>query len=340
MAADVFDLDAYAYDLPEHLIAQYPLSRRDHARLMIIDRASKSIRHDTFNHIARYLPSKSTFVINNSRVIPARLLGVKKDTQGQVEVFLLKALNDGYSFEALLKPLKKINVGQTLCFGNELTAVLVDKDRRIVRFNQKNVLKILERTGHIPLPPYIKRDDAKTDKKDYQTVYAKQPGSVAAPTAGLHFTRSLMTQMTLKGHRFLPLTLHIGYGTFKPVECADIRDHQIHEEAYEVSVAVHKKLLSDKKKKRPICAVGTTSCRVLETLGRKGNLSGITNLFAYPGFSFTMTDHLVTNFHLPHSSLLMLVSAFGGYELIRQAYQEAIKKEYRFYSYGDAMLII
>jgi len=337
---DVFRLNSYYYDLPEALIAQHPIKQRDHARLMIINRQQQTITHDTFNHIHRYLPAQTNFVVNNSKVIPARLLGVKTDTGGQVEVFLLKALPDGYSFEALLKPLKKIHPGQTLDFGRGLQAQLVDKDARIVRFNQPHILKTLEKTGHIPLPPYIKREDDATDKRYYQTVYAKELGSVAAPTAGLHFTNSLITQLKLRGHRFSALTLHIGYGTFKPIECEDIRDHHMHEEAYELSASTYQRLLKAKSRQQSICAVGTTSCRVLESVGQGRPLSGITNLFAYPGFSFTMTDHLVTNFHLPYSSLLMLVCAFGGYELVMKAYNEAIKHEYRFYSYGDAMLII
>jgi S-adenosylmethionine:tRNA ribosyltransferase-isomerase len=336
----VFTLKSYSYELPEHLIAQHPIKKRDHARLMVIERKTKKITHDTFNHIDRYLPPKTTFVVNNSKVIPARLLGVKSDTGGQVEVFLLKALADGYSFEALLKPLKKIRLGQTLDFGKGLQAQLVDKDLRIVRFNQKNILKILEKTGHIPLPPYIKREDDLADRKDYQTVYAKELGSVAAPTAGLHFTNRLLGSLKLHGHQFIPLTLHIGYGTFKPIECEDIRDHIMHEEAYDITTSSYQRLLKHKQARRPICAVGTTSCRVLESIGKGAKLSGITNLFAYPGFSFTMTDCLVTNFHLPYSSLLMLVCAFGGYDLVMKAYQEAIKENYRFYSYGDAMLII
>ncbi len=336
----VFNLNSYFYELPENLIAQHPLKRRDQARLMIVDRKAKKITHDTFNHIHHYLPANTNFVVNNSKVIPARLLGIKPATGGQVEIFLLKALDDGYSFEALLKPLKKIQIGQTLDFGKGLQAQLIDKEQRIVRFNQKNILKILEKTGHIPLPPYIKREDEASDRRYYQTVYAKELGSVAAPTAGLHFTNSLITKLKLQRHQFYQLTLHVGYGTFKPVECTDIRSHVIHEEAYEIAPSVHQNILKEKKNNHPVCAVGTTSCRVLESLGKGNSLKGVTNLFVYPGFSFTMTDCLVTNFHLPQSSLLMLVCAFGGYDLVMKAYKEAIKEKYRFYSYGDAMLII
>jgi S-adenosylmethionine:tRNA ribosyltransferase-isomerase len=216
----------------------------------------------------------------------------------------------------------------------------MDKEKRLVQFNQKDVLNILQKTGHIPLPPYIKREDEESDRVDYQTVYAKELGSVAAPTAGLHFTLPLINQLKKQKYEFLETTLHIGYGTFKPIECEDIREHIMHEEVYEIAKNTYQQILKAKKNKEPICAVGTTSARVLESLGQGRALSGTTNLFAYPGFSFTMTDHLVTNFHLPYSSLLMLVCAFGGYDLIMKAYKEAIKNNYRFYSYGDAMLIL
>ena len=307
---------------------------------MIIDRSNNKICHDYFSNINNYLPTKTTFVVNNSKVIAARLLGVKPDTGGGVEVFLLKALEDGYSFEALLKPLKKIYVGQVLDFGSGIKAQLVDKENRIVRFNRRNILKVLQKKGHIPLPPYIKREDEASDRRDYQTVYAKKLGSVAAPTAGLHFTKPLIDQLKKQGHQFLETTLHIGYGTFKPVECNDIREHVMHQEFFNISKSAHQKIF-DSKENNKICAVGTTSCRVLESIGQNGKcLSGTTNLFVYPGFSFKMTSYLVTNFHLPYSSLLMLVCAFGGYDLVIKAYQEAINKKYRFYSYGDAMLIL
>ncbi len=335
-----FNLQSYFYTLPENLIAQYPLKRRDQARLMIIDRAGHKITHDYFSNIGQYLDGKINFVVNNSKVMAARLLGVKSDTGGAVEVFLLKALENGYSFEALLKPLKKIHVGQELNFGSGITAQLIDKENRIVRFKRKNILKVLQNKGHIPLPPYIKREDKISDREDYQTVYAKKLGSVAAPTAGLHFTRPLINRLKKQGHRFLETTLHVGYGTFKPVECNDIREHSMHQEVFNISKTTYQQILNSKKSSK-ICAVGTTSCRVLESLGPKAKeLSGTTNLFVYPGFSFRMTDYLVTNFHLPHSSLLMLVCAFGGYDLIMRAYQEAIDQKYRFYSYGDAMLIL
>lgn len=339
MGWPLLSLKSYFYELPESLIAQYPLLRRDQARLMVLNRRQQTIIHDTFVHIDRYLSPRTVFVLNNTKVIPARIFGKKLDTKGQVEVFLLRPLDDGYSFEALLKPLKKIRLGQTIDFGHGLQAQLVDKKKKIVKFNRPNVFQALQKIGHIPLPPYIKRNDEASDHKNYQTIYAKKPGSVAAPTAGLHFTKTLMNRLKQEGHRFLEATLHINYGTFKPVACEDIRSHLMHEEYYDVPANVYQKILKAQENHQNICAVGTTGCRVLESLGKGASLTGQTNLFIYPGFCFTMTNCLLTNFHLPYSSLLMLVCAFGGYDLVIRSYREAIKEKYRFYSYGDAMLI-
>jgi len=338
-----FQLQSYFYHLPEELIAQEPIPDRDKCRLLIIDRAKKSITHDTFDHLNKYLPVNSQFIINNSKVIPARLLG-KRTTGGNVEVFLLNPLEDGYSFEVLLRPLKKIRQGEKIEFGHGINAVIENKEKRIVRFNKKNIIRHLKEVGHIPLPPYIKRSDTPQDKKDYQTVYAKQPGSVASPTAGLHFTKELIKNLKSNGHRFLELTLHINYGTFKPVECDDIRQHPMHTEYYSIIPEVFQSLVIPAKagihNYKPVVAVGTTSCRVLETFAHNKKHAGSTDIFIYPGYKFQMIDALITNFHLPYSTLLMLVCAFGGYDLVMKAYNEAIKERYRFYSYGDAMLII
>lgn len=336
----LYALDAYGYELPKELIAQHPLAERDHARLMVIDRGTGMIRHDIFKNVGQYLPKQSMMVINNSKVIPARLLGRKERTQGAVEVFLLKSLPDGHSFEALLKPLKKINEGDVLIFEGGLRAVLADKEKRIVRFDVANAIERLQQSGHMPLPPYIQRSDTAADKVDYQTVYAQAPGSVAAPTAGLHFTVPLMDRLKAQGHAFNELTLHINYGTFKPVETPDIREHPMHAEWYALDPQVHDHLAQAKSQGRPVVAVGTTSCRVLEAVGQTQCLAGETRMFIYPGYTFTMVDALITNFHLPQSTLLMLVCAFGGYDLIMKAYAEAVKERYRFYSYGDAMIII
>jgi len=338
-SADLYKLQSYFYQLPDELIAQEPSLERDAARLLIINRTKGTIIHDTFKNLNNYLPDNSQFVLNDSKVIPARLLG-HRSTGGAVEVFLLKAQEDGHSFEALIRPLKKINQGEVIDFGKGISAVLEDKEKRIVRFNKKNIILHLKEIGHIPLPPYIKRPDTAQDHEDYQTVYAKEPGSVASPTAGLHFTEGLIKNLKANGHQFLKLTLHINYGTFKPVDCEDIRLHPMHTEYYSIKPVVYKSILKAKQEARPLLAVGTTSCRVLEAVALSQEYVGSTNIFIYPGYQFQMVDALITNFHLPYSTLLMLVSAFGGYDLIRQAYQEAIKERYRFYSYGDAMLIL
>ena len=330
--SDLFKLQSYFYHLPSDLVAQTPVPHRDRARLLIIDRAQSTIRHDTFKHLNNYLPANSHLVVNNSKVIPARLWG-HRSTGGAVEVFLLNTLEDGYSFEVLLRPLKKIREGEAIDFGLGISAILTDKEKRIVRFNKKNITRYLPKVGHMPLPPYIKRPDTPRDREDYQTVYAKQPGSVASPTAGLHFSKELIKKLKSQGHRFLELTLHINYGTFKPVQCADIRAHPMHTEHYS-------NIPCSFDSSGYVVAVGTTSCRALETFAHNKKHAGSTDIFIYPGYKFQVVDALITNFHLPYSTLLMLVCAFGGYDLIMKAYKEAIKKRYRFYSYGDAMLII
>jgi len=332
--SNIFRLQSYFYQLPDELIAQEALPDRDRARLLIIDRKQGTIRHDSFNHLNNYLPANSQLIVNNSKVIPARLLG-HRATGGAVEVFLLNSLEDQFSFEALLRPLKKIREGEVIDFGSGISAVLENKEKRIVRFNKKNIIRHLQKVGHIPLPPYIKRLDNARDQEDYQTVYAKLPGSVASPTAGLHFTKGLIKELKVQGHRFSELTLHINYGTFKPVECDDIRLHPMHTEFY----SLNKNVIPAKEGIYKV-AVGTTSCRVLESVARTKVYAGSTDIFIYPGYQFQMVDALITNFHLPYSTLLMLVCAFGGYDLIMKAYKEAIKERYRFYSYGDAMLIV
>ena len=334
-------LNNFDYELPPGLIAQAPLKKRDRARLMVIDRASQRITHDHFGNLGKYLPPRSVLVVNNSKVIPARLLGNKERSGGKVEIFLLKQLEDGYSFETLMRPLRKIRLGDKVRFGKSpVVAEVVDYQKRIVRFNRKNVFKELDKIGHMPLPPYITRPDTKADRKDYQTVYARTPGSVAAPTAGLHFTKPLLTQLKRKGHTVKPVTLHVNYGTFNLVEAEDITQHKMHFEDYEVTPSTYRAIAKGREAGRKIVAVGTTSCRVLESVAQRGELKGGTNLFIYPGYQFRAIDMLLTNFHLPHSSLLMLVYAFGSMPLMKRAYAEAIKERYRFFSYGDAMLIL
>lgn len=334
-------LKEFDYHLPPELIAQYPLPQRDQARLLIVNRRTNKITHDIFSNIGLYLPSKSLLVLNDTKVIPARLYGHRERSKGKIEVFVLKCVSEKENiFEVLLRPLKRLSVGEKIQLEGGLTAELMDKEKRLVRFNKSNVFKLLDKIGHMPLPPYITRSDEVNDRKLYQTVFAKHFGSVASPTAGLHFTKPLLTQLQKAGHAVKKVTLHINYGTFKPVEEANITKHKMHTEEYQITSAVWTEIEKARKRKEPVVAVGTTSCRVLESVAQTINLKGSTDIFIYPGYKFKTMDALITNFHLPFSTLLMLVSAFGGSELIKQAYTEAIQKKYRFFSYGDGMLII
>ncbi|MBN1870325.1 MAG: tRNA preQ1(34) S-adenosylmethionine ribosyltransferase-isomerase QueA [Candidatus Omnitrophica bacterium] len=339
-------LEEFNYILPEHLIAQYPLRRRDQARLMVVDRKKGSIIHERFSRIRKYLPQRSCIILNDSKVIPARLLGRRQRGGGRVEVFLLKRLSDGYSYKTLLRPLRRLKDHDRLVFkGGDLIAKVEDWRNRIVRFNKRNISKQLERIGHVPLPPYIKRPDCSFDRKYYQTVYAQKPGSVASPTAGLHFTNRLLKCLQGDGHTLEKVTLHINYATFKPVEERDIAKHKMYFEDYALTKKTWGHIKRAKEEGRKVVAVGTTSCRVLETIAKKeavgiAALRGGTDIFIYPGFQFRMVDILLTNFHLPLSTLLMLVYAFGSKDLMTSAYREAVKEKYRFFSYGDAMLIL
>ncbi len=337
----VMKLQNFNFDLPQKFIAQYPLKNRDGAKLMIIERASGRIRHDVFANIGKYLPAQSALVINDSKVIPARLFGKREETGGKVEIFLLNRLSDGYSFQAMIRPLKKLKIDEKIIFnGGSFYAQLSDAENKIVRFSRKDVLKHLDSFGHVPLPPYIKRPDEPLDREFYQTVYAKNLGSVASPTAGLHFTKPLLASFKKNGHTIDRLTLHVNFATFKPVREEDITMHAMHSESYQVSQKTWAALRAAQSKKRKIVAVGTTSCRVLEAVSKNNVFKGETNIFIYPGYTFQMTDALVTNFHLPFSTLLILVCAFASRDLIMRAYKEAIKEKYRFYSYGDGMLIL
>lgn len=339
-AKDAMKLSDFDYALPPELIAQHPLKKRDQARLMILDRATQTITHDQFSNLHRHVAPQSLFVVNDSKVVPARLMGHKENGGREVEIFLLKALEDRRRFQVLIRPLKKVKNGECIVFEKSaLKATIIDYQQRIVEFNASNVMTHVRKIGHMPLPPYIRRDDELADKKDYQTVYAKHWGSVAAPTAGLHFTHALMRKLKHEGHEFEKVTLHVNYGTFRPVQQEDITQHQMHEEEYHISRVAAKRIVAARARGRKIIGVGTTSCRVLETYASNGQLCGDTKLFAYPGFSFKMVDVLLTNFHLPKSTLLMLVCAFASTDFVMRAYQEAIKERYRFYSYGDCMLI-
>ncbi|HBR15209.1 MAG TPA: tRNA preQ1(34) S-adenosylmethionine ribosyltransferase-isomerase QueA [Candidatus Omnitrophica bacterium] len=334
-------LKEFGYDLPQALIAQFPLTRRDKARLMVVDRKTGSFRHDSFSNIGRYLPEESLIVLNDSKVIPARLLGRRDQTGGEVEFFLLKALGDGDVYEVLMRPMRRLKEHEQIAFADgQLVAQIIDKENRLVRFNKRDVLKYLHKAGHMPLPPYIDRPDKAIDRKYYQTVYARKWGSVACPTAGLHFTTALLERLKKKGHKLEKVTLHVNYGTFKPVEEQDIRNHKMHEEQYMISSRAFSHIIKARENGKKIVVVGTTSCRVLETVAQTGHLKGQSNIFIYPGYPFRLVDVLLTNFHFPYSTLLMLVYAFGTKALMRKAYQEAIERKYMFYSYGDAMLIL
>lgn len=333
-------LQDFDYELPSELIAQYPLGDRDRARLMVVERSSQKIHHHFFSNIEKFLPPQSLIALNDSKVIPARLIGTREKTGGRVEIFLLNRLPDGYSYEAMVRPLKKLKIGEKIIFPkSSIYAALIDAQKKIVRFNRKDLNRTLGTIGHMPLPPYIKREDTRMDQEYYQTVYANKPGSVAAPTAGLHFTDALLKKLKSKNHQLEMVTLHVNYATFSPVKEEDISRHKMYEEQYFVSSKTLKAIKEAKEKQRKVVAVGTTSCRVLETLAtsERGNK---TNIFIYPGYNFQLTDILITNFHYPKSTLLMLVYAFGSPELMKKAYQEAISQKYRFYSYGDAMMII
>jgi len=333
-------LQDFEYGLPKELIAQFPLKMREKARLMVVDRKARTIRHDIFENIEKYLPPQSMLVLNDSKVIPARLFG-QRETGGKIEIFLLKKLSDGYSYETLIRPLKRLKTDERIYFDNNgLYAELIDPKNKIVRFNTKNISSYLNRFGHIPLPPYIKRPDEPLDKEFYQTVYAKKNGSVASPTAGLHFTSELLKRIEKQKHGIEKVTLHVNYATFKPVDEEDITKHRMQSEDYSVSQKTWSAIQATNKEGRKIIAVGTTSCRVLEVVSATKKLKGETNIFIYPGFQFQMTDGLITNFHLPKSTLLMLVYAFGSSDLMKRVYREAIDRKYRFYSYGDGMLIL
>ncbi len=338
----------FDYDLPEELIAQTPLKDRSSSRLLVLDRQTNEIQDTDFKHLLDFLEPGDALVINETRVIPARLFGIKADTGGHIEVLLLNNI-EGNRWECLVKPGKRAHKGTRLVFGDEnlLTAeILEDLEHggRIIEFSYQGVfLEILEQLGEMPLPPYIKEKLEDPDR--YQTVYAKENGSAAAPTAGLHFTQELFDQARQKGIEIIPILLHVGLGTFRPVSVDNIADHHMHSEFYRVSPEAADRIQKVKDNGGKIIAVGTTSVRTLETVAKNhhGNIvaaSGWTDIFITPGFKFQVVDHLITNFHLPQSTLVMLVSAFYDRESILKAYQHAVEEHYRFFSFGDAMLIL
>ena len=349
----MFLLNDYDYDLPEERIAQTPVEGRDQSKLLFMDRTTGEIAHHKFLDIYEFLSPSDVLVINNTEVIPARLLG-QKETGGKAEVLILdypggkksRVDNGEYVCRCLIKSSKRPKDGTTLIFDQQLKANVVNFKAGVyvVKFSYKgNFEQIIDRIGHVPLPPYIKRNDDKNDRTFYQTVYASQKGAVAAPTAGLHFSLSLMKKLKEKGVKIVALTLHVGYGTFLPVRVSDIRDHRIHSEWYSISKETADRINESKKKGHRIVAVGTTAVRTLEYAGKENGIvaqgEGSCDLFIYPGYKFKTVDAMLTNFHLPKSTLLMLVSAFSTRDNVLNAYKAAIEKQYRFFSYGDAMLI-
>ena len=335
----------FDYDLPQELIAQDPLEQRDSSRLLILDKETGERTHKIFHDIIDYLHEGDCLVINNTKVIPARLIGEREGTGGKVEVLLLKRRSDNV-WETLVKPGKKARPGMRLSFGGGLLHAevqeVVDEGNRLIRFEYEGIFEeILDQLGQMPLPPYITHQ--LKDKNRYQTVYAKYEGSAAAPTAGLHFTEELLEQIQAKGVKIARVTLHVGLGTFRPVKVEDVTEHHMHTEFYHVSEEAADIINETKKQGGRVICVGTTSCRTIESAADDQGIvhatEGDTDIFIYPGYQFKVLDCLITNFHLPESTLLMLVSALAGKENIMAAYREAVEMRYRFFSFGDAMFI-
>lgn len=339
---DVKDFD---YDLPEELIAQDPLEDRSSSRLMVLDKKTGEVSHHVFKEIVKYLRPGDCLVLNNTKVIPARLFGVKEGTMAKIEILLLKRRQNDV-WETLVKPGKKAKPGTKIIFGDGLligeVIDVVDDGNRLIQFSYEGIFEeILDKLGQMPLPPYITHQ--LKDKNRYQTVYAKYDGSAAAPTAGLHFTKELLQQVKDKGVDIAEITLHVGLGTFRPVKVDNVLDHHMHSEFYMVSQEAADKINNAKKNGGRIISVGTTSTRTLEAASDENGMlkecSGWTDIFIYPGYRFKVIDCLITNFHLPQSTLVMLVSALAGREHILNAYKEAVEERYRFFSFGDAMFI-
>lgn len=334
----------FYYDLPEELVAQDPLPDRSSSRLLVLDKNNNNITHRYFREIGSELRAGDCLVINETKVIPARLFGTRVGTGARIEVLLLKRL-DANRWETLVRPGKKCRIGDTLDFGGVLKAKVMDvleEGNRVLEFSYEGIFEeILDQLGEMPLPPYITHK--LEDRSRYQTVYAKHEGSAAAPTAGLHFTKELLTQVEEMGVHIAKVTLHVGLGTFRPVKVEDVHDHHMHSEYFEVSEEAANLINATKKAGGRIIAVGTTSCRTIESAADTDGVihpkSGYTDIFIYPGYRFLVLDGLITNFHLPESTLIMLVSALAGKEQIMHAYEEAIRKKYRFFSFGDAMFI-
>ncbi len=345
----MFSIEDYHYHLPEQLIAQHPLQERDHSRLLVMDRSTGALSHQVFHELERFLAPSDVLVVNNTQVIPGRIVG-KKESGGRIEALILNyASGNGNQFDCMLKSSKRTRIGARLYFPQGVTAQVMERDDTIYRLSfscEGDFRSVLNRIGQTPLPPYIKRDgvpSTQDDRTTYQTVYASQKGAIAAPTAGFHFTEALMHRLKEKGVTLAPITLHVGYGTFLPVRVTDIRAHRMHSEWFSISKETAETVSRARQEGRRVVAVGTTSVRTLEfAVDEDGNvrpMTGPCDLFIYPGYRFRVIDAMITNFHLPKSTLLMLVSAFAGRSNILAAYQTAIQEKYRFYSYGDGMLI-
>lgn len=342
MKVDLFD-----FHLPEELIAQVPLLNRTDSRLMVLNKQTGEIKHEVFKHIKEYLREGDCLVLNDTRVLPARLFGVKTDTGAKIEVLLLKQL-EGDRWETLVKPAKRVKEGTVIDFGDGLLSAVCtatsEHGGRVLEFKYEGIFyEVLDQLGEMPLPPYIKGQ--LDDRERYQTVFAREPGSAAAPTAGLHFTESLLEEIKEKGVHIAFITLHVGLGTFRPVNVEDVLEHDMHSEFYMMTDGTARLLNEVKSNGGRIISVGTTSTRTLETIasandGQFVEGSGWTNIFIYPGYTFKAIDGMITNFHLPKSTLIMLVSALAGRENILHAYETAVQERYRFFSFGDAMLLI
>ncbi|MDK0981920.1 tRNA preQ1(34) S-adenosylmethionine ribosyltransferase-isomerase QueA [Clostridium perfringens] len=335
----------FYFELPEELIAQYPLEKRDSSRLMVLDKKTGEIEHRKFHDILEYLNEGDTLVLNNTRVLPARLIGEKEETGGKIEFLLLKRI-EGDKWECLAKPGRKAKVGTVFTFGEGKLKAIVreigEEGNRIIEFKYDGIFEqVLDELGQMPLPPYI--HEKLEDKERYQTVYSKEKGSAAAPTAGLHFTEELLKEIKDKGVNIAYLTLHVGLGTFRPVKVDDVNNHVMHSEYYHLDKENAELINKTKEAGKRVIAVGTTSSRTLETIGdengRVREQSGWTDIFIYPGYKFKIVDNLITNFHLPESTLIMLVSALAGQDNIMNAYNTAVKEKYRFFSFGDSMFV-
>ena len=344
-----YKLGDFDYPLPKKYIAQYPSNKRDQAKLMVVNKKTKTIEHKKFNNIGNYLRKNDLLILNNTKVFPARLFATKDRTDARVEVFLLRELAKNL-WEVMVRPARKVRIGNKLVFTSKLMCDVIDNTvsgGRVVRFeseDQSELHDIIDRIGTSPLPPYITREPEPSDKKRYQTVYATERGAVAAPTAGLHFTNGLINRLEKKGVKIEYITLHIGLGTFRPVQVEDLNRHQMDSEYFEVSPKTAMAINEARKKRRKIVAVGTSTIRALETVVVSGFMvspkRGWTDKFIYPPYEYKMVDSMVTNFHMPKSTLMMMVSAFTDINLLKKAYREAKKHDYRFLSYGDAMIFV